>query len=110
MAITAMERPRLIVAGAVVRSTPRYGYDNEARRRTTEVVGHAAIIAPNEGAPIEVRYSLEDGPVRAGDMVAVVVSVQESREFGTFLNFERHLTAEDLDTIARDALATTKAA
>lgn len=111
MAITAATRPLLIVVGAVQSRVQRFGFDREQNRRTSEVVGYEAVVQPDEGAPLRVRYDVEEGSkVGTGEVVAVYVSVQESREYGVFLNFERHLTGDDLEKIATDALQPAKAA
>lgn len=110
MAITAAERPLVIISGFITKSENRYGYDRDARRRTDELVGYTATVAPSEGAPLQVRFAREDGPVRTGDAILIFASVQESREYGTYLHFERHLSADDLENVARDTLQPSKAA
>ncbi len=110
MAITAAERPLVIVTGFTTKSEPRYGYDRDARRRTDELVGYNTTISPEEGAPLQVRFAKEDGPVSRGLFVALVASVQESREYGTYLHFERHLSEADLEGIHKSAFDSAKAA
>jgi hypothetical protein len=110
MAITAAQRPLVIVTGFTTKSEPRYGYDRDAGRRTDELVGYNTTIAPEEGAPLQVRFAKEDGPAARGAFVALLVSVQESQQYGTYLHFERHVSEADLESIAKGAFGSAKAA
>lgn len=99
MAISVMVRPALIVAGTAVSVAPRLKYDEATQRRTDEVVGYNVTVQQDHGAQVVVRYSDEDVVPSVLTPVAVVVDVQESRQFGAFLVFSRNVIADDLDRI-----------
>lgn len=99
MAITRPVRPSLIVAGIAVAITPRLAYDAETRRRTSEVIGYEVTVSQDSGAQLVVRYTNDDVTPQALQPVAVVVDVQESREYGAFLVFQRNVIPDDLDRI-----------
>jgi hypothetical protein len=99
MAISVVVRPSLIVAGQVIATTPRQEYDEATRQRTDVVIGYNVSIAQENGATVQVRYSLEDIVPDVLDKVAVIVDVQESRQYGAFLVFQRNVLADDLDRI-----------
>lgn len=99
MAITRPVRPSLIVAGVVVATTPRRRYDDSAKRYTDEVVGHEVLVSQESGAQLSVRYGDGDRVPAVFDGLAVLVDVNESREYGASLRFQRDVTPDDLDKI-----------
>ena len=99
MAITRPVRPSLLVHGVAVAVAPRLAYDAETRRRTDEVVGYEVTVSQDTGAQLVIRYSTDDVTPAIFAPVGVVVDVQESREYGAFLVFQRNLTPDDLDKI-----------
>lgn len=99
MAITRPVRPSLIVAGVVVSTTPRRRYDEGKKTYTDEVTGYEVLVSQESGAQLSVRYKSEDRVPNVFDRLAVFVDVNESREYGASLAFQRDVTADDLDKI-----------
>ena len=99
MAITRPVRPSLIVAGIPVAITPRRKYDDAQKRYTDEVVGYEVLVSQESGAQLSVRYKVEDPTPAVLVPVAVYVDVNESREYGASLAFQRNVTPDDLDKI-----------
>lgn len=88
MAIAKVVRPQVIVAGDVVRISER-------RRKSDQTLyAHEVVISQESGAQVGVLvYYRENGEnielPQPGTFFAAECSIEESREFGASLNFER---------------------
>lgn len=109
MAITRPVRPSLIVHGIVVAITPRRKYNDQTRTYTDEVIGHEVLVSQESGAQLSVRYKAEDHTPQVLHPVAVLVDVNESREYGASLAYQRDVLPDDLDKINSQLFATAKA-
>lgn len=99
MAITRPVRPSLIVAGIAVAVTPRRKFNEATRVYTDEVVGYEVLVSQESGAQLSVRFKTDDPIPSVLLPLAVLVDVNDSREYGASLMFQRNVTADDLDKI-----------
>lgn len=99
MAMSRPARPSLLVYGTVNAVTPRQGYDREKSRYTDEVIGYEVTVGQDNGAILLVRYGLDDVRPNVLDRIAVYADVNESREYGVTLAFQRNALPDDLDRI-----------
>lgn len=99
MAITRPVRPSLIVAGIAVAVTPRRKYDDAKKAYTDEIVGYEVLVSQESGAQLSVRFRDDDPLPAVLHPVAVLVDVNESREYGASLMFQRVVVPDDLDKI-----------
>lgn len=96
MAIARSVRPTVLIAGNVERT-------RELRRKKDQTIyGHEIVVKQREGALVGYTIYLNDeAPVRIPSPLEFVVaecSVEESRDFGTSLNWESN-GADTLDFI-----------
>lgn len=88
MAIGRTIRPVVILAGHVV------GVRELRRKADQSIYGHRVTVKQSNDAEAEFTvYDRPDAPTglpAIGEFVAAECSVEESRDFGTSLNFERH--------------------
>jgi hypothetical protein len=116
VAISVPKRPALIVAGTVMTITPRNKFDDASKRYTDEVIGYGVSVSQESGAVLDVRFNLDrTGALPAPlpnllDRVALVVDVNESREYGASLAVARYVSEDDLDRIHSMVLATLETA
>ena len=97
MAIGVPVRPALIVYGVAVAIANRYAY--EGGNRTDRISGFQVTLHQDSGSQVNVRFAVEDVRPSIGEDAAVVADVQESREYGASLVFQRNVIPDDLDRI-----------
>lgn len=88
MAIAKVVRPNVIVAGEVVRISER------RRKNDQTLYAHEVVIAQENGAQVGVIvYQRDNGDnielPQPGSFFAAECTIEESREFGASLNFDR---------------------
>lgn len=86
MAIGRTIRPHILVAGTVERVRPL------TKKADGALYAHEVTVTQDHGAQVAYRlYSGDRAPAAPsiGDYVVVEASLEESRDFGAFLNFER---------------------
>lgn len=106
MAIGRTIRPHIIVSGFVDRVRAL------TKKIDGALYGHEVTVQQEHGAQAAYRiYARDDSPQppQPGDFVSVEASLEESRDFGASLNFERH-AYDALDRIQSNLAGSKKAA
>lgn len=109
MAMSRPARPSLLVYGTVNAVTPRQAYDRDSKRYTDEVIGYEVTVGQENGSILLVRYALEAVLPSVLDRIAVYADVNESREYGVTLTFQRNVIPDDLDRINSSLAVSSKA-